>query len=115
MGFAKALLKIIGGTASAATLEPLSIVSGLCSVASGTMEMKDVIDDFISQVSEITGSGLAYIYKYYKTGEDPYQIMGVMKEIKKMLEAKGVGYIFSLFESALTVYAYSKGDFKFSV
>lgn len=113
MGFTKSLLKIIGGTASTATLDPLRVVSGLCSVVSGMMEMKDVIDDFISQVSEITGSGLDYVYKYYKTGDDPYKIMDVMKEIKKILEAKGYGYIFSLFESSLTVYAYSKGDYTF--
>lgn len=45
MGVISALLKIISGSASASTLEPTSVISGLCSVASGTMEMKEVIEN----------------------------------------------------------------------
>ncbi len=110
MLFVKSLLKIIGGSAAVATLDPLSVVSGLCSVASGSMEMKDVIEEFISQVTEITGSGLSYVHNYFKNGEDPYNIMPILKEIRKMLQDRGYGWIFSTFETALQMYALSKGD-----
>ncbi len=110
MGFAKSLLKIIGGSASVSTLDPLSVVSGLCSVASGFMEMKDVIEDFISQVIEITGSCLSYVHNYFNNGEDPYNIMPILKDIRKMLQDRGYGWIFSTFENALQMYAISKGD-----
>lgn len=114
MGFTKALLKIVGGSASVATLEPASIVSGLCSVVSGTMEMKDVVEDFISAVTEITGSGLSYVYNFYKIGEDPCNIMPVMEVIRKLLQASGNEWIFACFKESLRMYALSKGDYDFS-
>lgn len=104
MGAISALLKIIGGSASASTLEPTSVISGLCSVASGTMEMKEVIEKFIEELDCFVGSGLQYMKNYYETGKDPRKIIPLLRTIKRTLDQSGHENVYCSFETALKLY-----------
>ena len=104
MGAISALLKIIGGSASVSTMEPTSVISGLCSVASGTMEMKEVIEKFIEELDCFVGSGLQYMKNYYETGKDPRKIIPLLRTIKRALDQSGHENVYCSFETALKLY-----------
>lgn len=110
MGVKSALLKIIGGSASVSTMEPTSVISGLCSVASGAMEMKDVIEQFMEELDNYVGSGLKYMKNYYETGKDPYKITPILNTIKNVLNQSGHENVYYSFETELKLYVKYKSE-----